>query len=265
MVWKQRSINAAGIEFNACQSGDHPSILFLHGFGSDIHAWDGLCDEIGEEMEALRYDLRGFGKTVCEREEPFSHADDLLAILDALHIDRINLCGVSMGGAIALHFALQYPDRVKKLALISPGLVAWSWSDAWKTLWRPILAAARDGRMDDARDLWWQHPLFASTRESAAADTLREMIMRFSGAQWLRDYEKPALPDVEQLHLLRVPTLMLTGGRDMDEFRLIAEVIENSTEVVRRIDIPLLGHSLQMEAPQLCARHLLAFLQQKEC
>lgn len=257
----QRLIRAADLEFNTHQSGDHPEIVFLHGFGSDLHAWDGVWDIIAPKMGALRYDLRGFGQTVCERNEPFCHADDLLAILDALQIDTVTVCGVSMGGAVALHFALEHPDRIDKLVLISPALVAWEWSEKWKALWRPIVDLARAGKIDEARERWWQHPLFASTRNSRGAQPLRDMIMRFSGAQWIRDYERPSLPEVEHLYTLRVPTLLMTGELDMEDFRLIADVIEGSTDRVTRIDMPVLGHSLQMEDPELCAHHLLKFVQ----
>lgn len=253
-------IKAAGIDFQAQQRGDRPSVVFLHGFGGDLHTWDGVWSALGDQLSMLRYDLRGFGRSAIQQDMSFNHADDLLAILDRLGIDRCDLVGVSMGGSIALNFALDHAERVRNLVLISPGLVAWEWSEAWRALWRAIVAHARSGDMDEARRLWWQHPLFATTRASTAGQSLHESIMRFSGAQWVHDTHRPMLPDVERLHLLKARTLLLTGDRDFEDFRLVAELIEASISDLRRIDYPGSGHLLNLEAPVDCARQIMAFL-----
>lgn len=253
-------INAAGIEFFSRQVGTQARAIFLHGFGGDLHTWDGVWSALGEALPSLRYDLRGFGQSVDNSAEPFNHADDLLAILNAINIERCDLIGVSMGGAVALNFALDYPQRVRNLILISPGLVAWDWSAAWKALWRPIVANARVGAMDEARELWWQHPLFASTRNCDAGHALFESIMRYSGAQWICDNHQLMLPDVERLHTLQARTLLLTGGRDVEDFRLIADLIEASATDLKRIDWPDCGHLLHLENAKDCARKILAFI-----
>jgi pimeloyl-ACP methyl ester carboxylesterase len=257
---KALTIDAAGIAFNARQLGEQPRAVFLHGFGGDLSTWDFVWSALGNSLPALRYDLRGFGQSVDNNAEPFSHSDDLLGILNALNMECCDLIGVSMGGAIALNFALDYPGRVRNLVLISPGIVAWEWSAAWKTLWRSIVAKARAGDMDAARQLWWQHPLFATTRVSAAGSALFESIMRFSCVQWLRDNQKMTLPDVERLHQLNIRTLLLTGGRDVEDFRLTAALIEASAAQIKRVDWPERGHLLQLEDPIGCTREILSFL-----
>lgn len=254
------TVDAAGVRLHAQVSGARPGVVFLHGFAGDLHTWDTLWPALGEDLPALRYDLRGYGLSAGEQEPPFSHADDLLALLDALALDRVDLVGVSMGGAIATNFAIDHPRRVRRLVLISPGLVAWEWSGDWQALWQPIVEQARAGHMDAARHLWWRHPLFATTRDSDAAPALFESIMRFAGAQWLGDGQRPALPEVERLHRLGARTLLLTGERDMADFRLIADLIEASVDDVRRVDMPGRGHLLHLEAPAACARHILDFL-----
>jgi pimeloyl-ACP methyl ester carboxylesterase len=233
--------------------------LFVHGFGGDLHTWDTVWEAMAAEPAALRYDLRGFGQTVCRRPGRYKHADDLLTVLDASAIDSCDLVGVSMGGGVAINFALDHPDRVRNLVLISPGLVGWEWSAAWDALWQPIAELARAGNLDGARRLWWEHPLFDSTRGSAGGRALFESIMRFKGEQWIRDDHQLMLPDVERLHLLRAPTLLLTGGRDFEDFRLIADLIEASVAGLSRIDRPQLGHLLHLEDPEHCVREIGSF------
>jgi pimeloyl-ACP methyl ester carboxylesterase len=188
---------------------------------------------------------------------PYNHADDLLAVLDASGIDQCDLVGVSMGGSIALNFTLDHPERVRSLVLISPGMVAWEWSDAWRALWQPIIEHARNADMDAARHLWWMHPLFATTRSTTAGTALHASILRYSGQQWIHDNHQLMLPDVERLHRLLTPVLLLTGGKDFEDFRLIADLIAGSAGNVQRIDHPDRGHLLNLEDPATCAREML--------
>lgn len=257
-----QKIAAAGITFRAQQTSEQPRAVFLHGFGGDLHTWDLLWPEVANNLSALRYDLRGFGQSIDRRASPFRHADDLVAILNAIHIDKIDIIGISMGGAVALNFALEYPERVRNLILISPGIVAWEWSDSWRALWRAITTKARAGDMDAARQLWWQHPLFETARANAiAAPQLFESIQRFAGTQWIRNYEKESLPDVERLYMLKARTLLLTGARDFEDFRLIADLIEASAPNITRVDWPDHGHLLNLENPSRCAREIISFLE----
>jgi pimeloyl-ACP methyl ester carboxylesterase len=255
-------IDIGEVVLNGCLSEERPpNAIFLHGFGGDYHSWDALFAECnGSGISTLKYDLRGFGGSRCDENQPFSHTEDLLAIFDKLEIGRSALVGLSMGGAVALNFALTYPERVTKLVLISPGMVGWEWSEDWKQRWRGITALARDGDRAGAKRLWWQHPLFDSARASEAGVSLQESINRYSGIQWIHDPQLSSLPDIERLHDLAVPTLLLSGGRDMADFQLIADVLAASSPNVQRIDFPEYGHMLPLEAPQLCANEIQRFL-----
>jgi pimeloyl-ACP methyl ester carboxylesterase len=254
------TIRVAGADFHARQRGDKAGAIFLHGFGGDLHTWDGVWAQLPGALPAMRYDLRGFGQSPSPDDAPFNHADDLLAILDATGVGQCDLVGVSMGASVALNFTLDHPERVRNLVLISPGLVGWEWSEDWQRLWRPIVAMARAGAMDEARRLWWQHPLFETTRNSAGGQNLFESIMRYSGAQWVRDNHRLMMPDVDRLVLLRTRTLLLTGGRDLEDFAVIASLVEAGASDVERIHQPAAGHLLHLEDAQGCARHILSFL-----
>jgi pimeloyl-ACP methyl ester carboxylesterase len=249
-----------GAELYAEIRGSKPRTVFVHGFDGDLHTWDSVWQHLSGSFQAVRYDLRGFGRSQVFHETAYKHADDLLALLDDLAIERCDLVGASMGGAIALNFALDHPDRVRNLVLISPGIVAWEWSEAWLERWNAITSLARSGAMDEAKQLWWEHPLFSTARASAGAATLYEAIMRYSGAHWVHDSHVHALPDLERVHSLQARTLLLTGGKDIDDFRLIADLIAASANNIERIDDPERGHLLNLEDPQECARKIETFL-----
>ncbi len=242
----------AGTALRVERQGDGGNTVFVHGLGGDIHSWDAIWAAI-DDRPMTRYDLRGFGLSPAGSSAPFDHVEDLLALLDALAIDQCDLIGLSMGGGIALRFALDHPGRVRRLALISPMIAGWEWSDAWMTAWRPVTRAARRGDMDAARRAWWAHPVFDSVRGTVAGQAVEAEIMRFPGDQWVRDDQRPVLPDVERLHTLKPPTLLLSGGCDHPDFQLMAELIAGSGEAVNWIVRPAMGHMLQLEDPAGCA------------
>jgi pimeloyl-ACP methyl ester carboxylesterase len=248
------------VDFHVQTRGSLPRVVFVHGLGGDLHTWDDVWAAT-PELSALRYDLRNCGQSIQGQSAPYKHADDLLALLDASGIERCDLIGVSQGASIALNFTLDHPQRVDKLILLSPGLIGWEWSQLWHQLWQPIATSAATGALDIARRLWWEHPLFATTRNSAAGQALFQSIMRMSAQQWIETDHMLMLPDVERLHLLTTPTLLMSGVRDLDDFRLIADLIEASGREIRRIDYSQCGHLLHLEDPAACARDIRAFLQ----
>lgn len=239
-------------------NGEVPLVL-IHGFGGSRHDWDPVCAGLPPEQPILRYDQRGFGDSSLALA-PYSHADDLAALLDALGIARIDLCGMSLGGGTALSFALDHPRRVRRLVLVSPLIAGWGWSEEWIGLWKAIGRAARGSDMEMARGLWLDHPLFAQVRGTPQEEMLRQSVSRFHGRQWIEDRAKPVLPDVERLHELSTPTLLLTGEEDMADFRLIAELIAAAAPQVERIDFTGAGHMLPLERPGPLARAISKFL-----
>jgi 2-succinyl-6-hydroxy-2,4-cyclohexadiene-1-carboxylate synthase len=239
--------------------GSGPPLVFLHGMGGTRHDWDRVIAALPADRAILRYDLRGFGQSTAEEGVLFSHTDDLLAVLDTERIEDATLIGLSMGGGVALNFALSRPRRTRGLVLVSPAMVGWEWSDAWKAIWRSVAEAARAGDLVLARERWWQHPMFAAARESECAAELRRGIEAFAGRQWVHDDQRDELPDVERLHELAVPTLLLTGGRDAEDIRLIAEVIAGAAPNVTRIDFAAAGHVLNFERPKEVAEAIEKF------
>ncbi|MDR2857565.1 MAG: alpha/beta fold hydrolase [Novosphingobium sp.] len=251
-------MNAGGAMLAGEMRGrEAPRLVFVHGFGGSRATWDRVWAALPPALPVLRYDQRGFGASIAD-DAPFSHADDLLAVLDDRGIARAHLVGLSMGGATVLNFALNHPERVERLVLVSPAMVGWEWSDAWMARWKRLIVAARAGNMALARRLWWQHELFDTTRAGDAAAELRRAIDAFAGRQWIADRQRHELPDIDRLAGLSAPALLLTGARDLPDFRLIADLIAAAAPDVRRIDFPEAGHMLPLERPDEVAAAITA-------
>lgn len=98
-----------------------PSVVLLHAGVADRRSWYSLVPEIADFASVLAYDRRGYGETSAGTE-PFTHLDDLVAVLDLFDIESTWLVGSSSGGRLALEAALETPHRVKGIVLISPAV-----------------------------------------------------------------------------------------------------------------------------------------------
>jgi len=99
--------------------GERDAVVLLHAGVADRRAWHDVAERLAGTVVA--YDRRGFGDTPPS-PEPFTHLDDLLAVLDAATDGPAWLVGNSMGGALALDAALVAPERVRGLVLIAPAV-----------------------------------------------------------------------------------------------------------------------------------------------
>jgi pimeloyl-ACP methyl ester carboxylesterase len=102
-------------------AGGRPVVVLLHQGVADRRSWHQVGGLLAPELTVVAYDRRGHGETPPSTE-PFSHADDLLAVLDAIGEDRVWLVGASAGGGLALDAAILAPDRIAGLVLIGTGV-----------------------------------------------------------------------------------------------------------------------------------------------
>ena len=97
-------------------------LLFIHGLGSSIPAWGKNIPFLSRCFRCIALDLPGYGKS---SKEGFTasmrfYADVIEALLDKLHIESCYLAGHSMGGQVAIHAALRFSERIRKLVLVAP-------------------------------------------------------------------------------------------------------------------------------------------------
>lgn len=97
------------------------ALVFIHGLSDNLLFWEVLAANLKDDYQVLRVDLRGHGETELGSDALTIEllADDLRGLLDELQIENANLVGFSLGGAVALDFAVRYPKRVSSLVLMS--------------------------------------------------------------------------------------------------------------------------------------------------
>ena len=111
-----------GLEVHYFEGGKGKPVVFVHGLGGQAQEWGGLLTAVARGgFHVFAMDLPGFGDTTRPRERTYSireQADFVESFLYALHIDRVTLVGVSMGGWIAATVALSQPQRVERLVMM---------------------------------------------------------------------------------------------------------------------------------------------------
>src|SRR6185436_3801372 len=103
---------------------EHDTVLLMHGNAESGAVWYGWMPHLTAKLKVVRPDMRGFGRSSpMPRDFPWSVdriADDYIALMDKLGIERFHVVGAKGGGTMALHFAARYPKRVQSLTVLSP-------------------------------------------------------------------------------------------------------------------------------------------------
>jgi pimeloyl-ACP methyl ester carboxylesterase len=250
--------------------GEGGPVVLIHGHGVDLRMWPSQFHALREAgYRPIRYDVRGHGRTTIP-DGGYTwpvYADDLRALLDALDIPAAHLVGFSMGGGIALQFALDNPDRVRSLTLVDAALPGFAYSDEFATTIEALVVAVRaEGWRSAAERLWLPHPMFDGLRRHPAAYQLvRETMRDFPARDYLVEPPMPETPEaIDRLGQLRPPTLVLVGEQDLDDFRLAAELVASNAPRVRLEAVPGSGHLLPLECADDFNRRLLSFLRASE-
>jgi 2-succinyl-6-hydroxy-2,4-cyclohexadiene-1-carboxylate synthase len=235
------------------------ALVLLHGFTQTGASWDG----VRAALEPQRYrpvlapDLRGHGGAGHARPAGF---DAVLADIAALPAPRFTLAGYSLGGRLALLFALAHPDRVERLVLI--GATAGLADPAERAARRAAdeelaVALERDG-IEAFAARWAAAPLWAGQPADVAA---RAQAMRRAQdpaglAASLRGTGTGAMTPVwDRLGELPMPVTYAAGERDA-RFAALAERMAAATPGAQAVVIPGAGHAAPLEAPAAVARLL---------
>lgn len=244
-------------------AGHGRAIIFIHGFTLDTRMWDAQFEPLAQQFQVIRYDMRGFGQSAVPTGEPYSHVEDLRALLDHLHIQQAYLVGLSKGGAVALDFALTHPGRVLSLVLIDTVLGGFAWSAEGAARDGLVWQRAREGGMAAAKESWLTHPLFApAMRQPEVAACLEQMIGDYSGWHFVNKNPEMGLerPSASRLSELTMPVLAIVGELDLPDFRRITDLISEQVPQAHRVVVPGVGHMANMEAPEAVLQVIMEFL-----
>ena len=244
----------------------HP-LLMLHAGVANTRMWDDQVPALAPDYQVIRFDTRGFGRSETEDVE-FSDRADIAAVLDHLGAGSAHLLGASRSGAIALDFALEFPERVDALIIAAGGIGGHEPEVDDETL--ALFEEAE--RRWEARDwdwltafetaYWVDGPGQAPDRVDPS---IRRRVEEWIGSNYRaekvpgkpRNLEPPAAGRLDEVES---PTLVLVGDLDegvvIEESRMLASQIPDA-----RLEVfSGAAHMLNLEQPERFNRTVLAFL-----
>jgi 3-oxoadipate enol-lactonase len=245
-------------------TGTGPAVVLVHGYGLDMRMWDAQLEALAARFRVVRYDCRGFGASgPFDPAVPYTHADDLIALLDHLAITDAALAGLSFGGRVVLQAALAAPDRVRGLALLGAVLDGVPWdpesADALDEVGRAVQASG----LLAGRAAWLAHPLFATARERPdLARELTAMVAGYPGQHWLGQdpHRRAEPPPIDVLEDVTGQALVAVGEHDVPGFREMSAVLARRIPGAEYHLIPGAGHMINMEQPDTVNGLLTGFL-----
>ena len=246
-------------------AGDGPAVVLIHGFGLDMRMWDPQVGPLADRFRVVRYDCRGFGASgPFDPAVPYTHAGDLVALLDHLDIGEAVLAGLSFGGRVALQAALADPARVRGLALLDAVLDGVPWDPESACALDEVVWRVQEAGVLAGREAWLAHPLFAAARERPdLAAALTAMVAGYPGQHWLgQDPHRETRRPIDVLEGICVPALVAVGERDVPGFREMSAVLARRIPGAAYRVVADAGHMVNMEQPAAINDLLISFVQE---
>ncbi|MHA6297614.1 alpha/beta fold hydrolase [Devosia sp. CAU 1758] len=260
------AIDIGGATLSGLEQGEGLPVVFLHAGVCDKRMWLDQMQAVSDAgWHALAYDRRGFGEATSP-DEPFSHLDDLVGVLDALDIHAAVLVGCSMGGELAVDFALAHPGRVIGLVLVGTSINGAPWSSTAEE--QAIEMAEEDAWERGDIDLlnkvhahaWLDGPRARSGRVGGA---VRDLFLEMNGVVLTKPQltQEEPMPDAwGRMAQVTAPTLLVVGEEDftalVDRHETLSETMPNAFAVV----LEGAAHIPSIEKPELVNSLILQFL-----
>jgi 3-oxoadipate enol-lactonase len=255
-------VKANGIDFNCRIEGKRgaPWVAFSNSLATNLSMWDDQAEALGDKFQILRYDQRGHGLTDAP-EGKYSFdllVADVIALFDALEIERAHFVGLSMGGMTAVALAEKHSDRLDRVVPCDCGPASTPQS---AQQWEERIAIAREQGMEPLVEptvgRWFAAEFLAANK--TAADKVRAMIRTtpvagFIGcASALSNFDlRPELSKIDR------PVQFVCGGKDatLAGTKALHAGVAGSSFV----EIEGAGHISNVERPELFTRVLKEFL-----
>ncbi|EJL25309.1 alpha/beta fold hydrolase [Brevibacillus sp. BC25] len=257
--------NGARIYYEVAGEGE--PLLLIHGFNLDTRLWDAQLQAFAQTYKVVRFDIRGFGKTLAT-DVPFTLYDDVKAVLLGLGIEKAHVAGLSFGGMVAQEFALAYPQMVSSLILVASGLFGHPRSEQRLHDVERFNQVCQPGTTEEALEMtaqmWFDgsgQPVNEQARE--ARNRFKEINRHaFSLPEFGVGLETLSPSPIERLENIKVPTLVIAGARDYPDFLQIADVLTERITGAQKVILPDSAHIPPMDQPEVFNKLVLEFLEQ---
>ena len=264
-VYNNLSIQANGIVFNYDDSGlgDIP-IVFIHGFPFDKSMWEPQKNYFRLNYRVISYDIRGYGKTTSDDRvlDMNLFADDLISFLEALHVDKAIVCGLSMGGYILLNALNRYPENFVAVILSDTQCIGDSIETKDKR--KKSIADIEERGLKDFASAFVKNIFFKdSYEENLKIINKIESIILSTSSQTVTGTLNALAQRKDMCFSLReilIRALILVGEEDTVTPPAQAQRMKDNIPGSKLFIIPKAGHMSNIEQPELFNKFVNNFL-----
>jgi 3-oxoadipate enol-lactonase len=236
-----------------------PVLMLCNSLGTDLHLWDPQAAEWARHFRLVRYDRRGHGRSgLGDAPRTMERlARDALAIMDALGLDKVHWCGLSMGGMVGQWLAANAPRRIGRLVLSNTSAYfadKQRWHDRIKTVREQGLGTIADAVMN----LWFSADFRA--REPETIERMKAMLLSTPVDGYLASCE--AVRDMDHRELLpkiKAPTLIIAGKHDPSTPLTMAEAMRQNIPGAKMTVLDT-AHIANVEQPAIYNDTVMKFL-----
>jgi 3-oxoadipate enol-lactonase len=257
-------LNGARVHYE--RSGAGYPVVFLHAGVADSRMWEPQAAGLGAHFDVIAPDQRGYGKSELPATS-WSPIADVLALMDVLRIrEAPHVVGCSIGGGLAIDFALEHPDRVSKLVLVGAGVSGQPYDDKYDHLYNEVNAAEETKDLAVVNEAEMKLWLVGPGRAASQVDRrLRELFLDMNGISLKTDFasapaQKLDPPAFGRLAEIKAPTLVVVGDHDLSETHDTADLLVSKISGARKEVIHDAAHLPNLEHPEKFNRLLLDFL-----
>jgi 3-oxoadipate enol-lactonase len=239
------------------EEGD--TVVLVNSIATNLSIWDKVAAIVTKSVRVLRYDARGQGASGVP-EGPYSiegFAADLIAMLDSLNLEKVHICGLSLGAMVGMWIATHHPERVGKLVLCNTAAYAGppaSW-DARAATVRELGMSTLEGSVRSR----WLAPSFVEEHELVVTRVV-DMALTSPSEGYIGACA--AIRDMDQrgsIGCISAPTLVVAGSKDMATSLKDAQEIVAAVKDAEYLEFPC-GHLSNVELPEPLAKAIVAFL-----
>ncbi|MET0560273.1 MAG: 3-oxoadipate enol-lactonase [Gaiellaceae bacterium] len=240
-----------------------PVLVLSNSLGTTQELWERQLPALAEHLRILSYDHPGHGSSPLP-EPPCtveSLTQDLLALLDELEVERVSLCGVSLGGMVGMALALAAPERVERLVLSCTSAYLGP-PEGWTDRARTVRAAGVEAIADSVISRWFTTALAREEPETVAR--FRAMLTATPREGYARCCEAVGAWDArERISAIAAPVLVIAGDEDPATPVAHAELIASRVAESRLVVLARAGHLANVERADAFTAAVLEHLGQE--
>ena len=238
-------------------AGQGVPLVMIHAGVADSRQWNNEFAFFAPNYRVVRYDMRGYGKSEPVDGE-FNHLDDLMAVLNALEVrEPVVIMGCSMGGGLAMDFALTHPSRVKALIMVGSGPSGLELDVPTPAKFAEVEKAFEAGDLDLVSELETQIWFDGTGRTPEQVDQAMRKLLYDMNRQALAHEVKQLgkrlpntqVPAFDRLSDLRIPVLIIVGEHDTPYILAAADYMIERIPSARKVTIEDAAHLPNMDHP----------------